>query len=214
MATNSWIENFLVQSDEEKALFAEIDKLRDEREQSPESVAYHKKIKELLEKIKNISRERRAKARAQRHIPEKTTRDEVSLQKLRDQIKKEKEEEFARMPQSYIEAVLAYNKLSPELKRRFAFETYDSKISEIPKHQNPKTKSEDISQLQQILVQDVIDFLNDRGLDEVDAIAFSVDGLRASLPYGEWTPSTDSSIRFEGIKDDEFHSRTFIGNYR
>lgn len=208
-----WIKNFLEQSDEEKALYAEIDKLQDEHEQSAETLAYRSKVHDIMEKIKKISHQRRERIRAERHIPEKTVLDEDAKKKLRERIQKRKEEEFARMPQTYIEAVLAYRKLSPELKRKFAFETFESDVRDIPRHENPKTTEKDISDLQRILVQDVIDFLNERGLNEVDAVDFGVDGLRASLPYEEWTPASDSSIRFEGISDDEIPCRTIIGTY-
>lgn len=210
---DNYFEKMFEQSDDEKKLYAEIDRLRDEHENDPETLAYHKKVHDLMEQIKTVARQRRANLRAERHFPEKVKMDEEAKKKLREQIAKKKEEEFARMPQSYIEAVLAYRKLSPELKRKFKYETYEPDISNIPQHKNPKTTEKDISDLQQILVQDVIDFLVERGLDEVDAIAFGVDGLQASLPYEEWTPSSDSSIRFEGVTNDPLPSRTIIGSY-
>lgn len=208
-----WIEKFLERNGEEDALYAEMDKLTEERENSPETIAYRKKISDLMEQIKELAKKRREELRKERRMPEKVAMDEEGKKKFREQIKKKKEEEFARMPQSYIEAVLAYRKLSPELKRKFMFEVYERDISEIPQHENPKTTEKDISDLQRILVQDVIDFLNERGLNEVDAVDFGVDGLRASLPYEEWTPSSDSSIRFEGLTEDPIPGRTIIGTY-
>lgn len=208
-----WIEKLFERSGEENALYAEMDKLMEERENSPETIAYRKKISDLMEQIKELAKKRREELRKERRMPEKVAMDEEAKKKLREQIKKKKEEEFARMPQSYIEAVLAYRKLSPELKRKFMFEVYERDICEIPQHENPKTTEKDISDLQRILVQDVIDFLNERGLNEVDTVSFSVDGLGASLPHGEWAPSSDSSIKFEGLTEDPIPGRTIIGTY-
>ena len=86
-----WIEKFLERNGEEDALYAEMDKLTEERENSPETIAYRKKISDLMEQIKELARKRREELRKERRMPEKVAMDEDAKKKLREQIKKKKE---------------------------------------------------------------------------------------------------------------------------
>ncbi len=63
-----------------------------------------------------------------------------------------------------------------------------------------KTNIEHIKELQQILVQTVIDYINKNDLTDIDAVYFHADGLKGSVPYKEWCPCTDSSITVKGEK--------------
>lgn len=211
-----WTNDYLKESPEEIELQAQADKLREEYENTPAYIEYRKKIRETYKKISEAFRKRinggREKHDSVQEHKKLTTEEKAQL---REEIKRREAEEFARMPQSYIEAVLAYNKLTdPALRQKFRYKTYNPALDEIPRHKNPKTTEQDISDLQNILVQDVIDFLNERGLQEVDTVAFHVDGLGESLKNGKWTSSSDSSIRFEGLDTEgEWPLRTLIGNY-
>ena len=69
-----------------------------------------------------------------------------------------------------------------------------------------KTDVENIKELQKILVQTTIDYLKEHELTDVDAVYFSFDGAQDSVDYGEWTPSSDSSIKLNGLAH-EVHRR-------
>lgn len=213
---SNWIETFLEESEEEVKLREQITEACKKFNNSPEVLKHNEEIHSYYKQLSEIIRKRREKAREKRNADhqERKPLDEEAREKLRKDIAKKKEEEFKKMPLPYITAVLAYNKLTPEMKRKFKFETFDNEIDEIPQHENPKTTDNDIHELQEILVNDVIDFINEKGLQEIDAVHFNVDGLKGSYEYGEWTSSTDSSITVEGLKDyDGIPGRTIIGHY-
>jgi hypothetical protein len=210
-----WIDRYLNDSPLETELRKSIDAENEAFNELPTTVAHKAAIKSLYNSLGNAYRERISAARS-KHC------ESVPLKKLTEAEKeanralraKQKEEEFNAMPQEYKDAVNAFNKLDEGLKRKFLFSSQCGKAyADIPNHENPKTTEKDISDLQNILVQDVIDFLNARGLQEVDTVTFHIDGLDGSLKHGQWASSTDSSIRFLGLRDDEYRSRTFIGDY-
>ena len=60
------------------------------------------------------------------------------------------------------------------------------------------TTHEKVRELHDLLVQTCIDFINKYDLRDIEAISFLADGLNISSKYGEWTPSTDSSIHVYG----------------
>ena len=70
-------------------------------------------------------------------------------------------------------------------------------FEEVP---DQKTNIEHIKELQEIIVQTVIDYINKNGLTDIDAVYFNADGLKESAEYGKWAPCTDSSITVRGIK--------------
>lgn len=86
-------------------------------------------------------------------------------------------------------------------------------------YSNPATTESDISDLQDLLVQICIDFVNNRKLKDIEEISFSVDDLQASADEGEWVPSTDSYIRAVGYEitdaaeDNDMRERRIIGEY-
>lgn len=67
-----------------------------------------------------------------------------------------------------------------------------------------KTKTEHIKELQEILVQTCIDYINKNGLTDIWGVYFQADSLNASAKFGEWTPATDSSIHVDGIGTHKF----------
>lgn len=65
----------------------------------------------------------------------------------------------------------------------------------LPNYKNPVTKTEDIKELQQRLVQTCIDFIKERNLTDIDEVSFNVDGLeRYAIECGEWVAHMDSHI--------------------
>ena len=67
-----------------------------------------------------------------------------------------------------------------------------------------KTKEGHIEELQEILVQTCIDYINKHGLTDIWGVYFQADNLSTSAKFGEWTPATDSSISVEGIGTHKF----------
>lgn len=87
---------------------------------------------------------------------------------------------------------------------------------DLPEYKNPISTTIDARDLLNILVQTTINFLKERNLYDVCEVGFSVDGLYDSVTYGEWTPSTDASISFVGLQEDddkEFRVRKTITDY-
>lgn len=88
--------------------------------------------------------------------------------------------------------------------------------ADLPEYKNPISTYSDARDLLNILVQTTINFLKERKLGDVYEVSFSADGLYDSVNYGEWTPSTDASISFIGLQDDEdkdFKVRKLITDY-
>ena len=68
------------------------------------------------------------------------------------------------------------------------------------------TKIEHIKELQEILVQTCIDYINKNGLTDIYSVGFSADDLSTSAEYGSWQPCTDSYIKVKGLRE-ERHRR-------
>lgn len=62
------------------------------------------------------------------------------------------------------------------------------------------TQIEHIKELQKILVQTCIDFINKHGLTDIYSVSFNADELAYSAKQGTWHPATDSYIKVEGIR--------------
>ena len=60
--------------------------------------------------------------------------------------------------------------------------------------------TEHIKELQEILVQTCIDYINKHGLTDVYSVSFNADELAYSAKYGKWQPATDSYIKIEGVR--------------
>lgn len=88
--------------------------------------------------------------------------------------------------------------------------------ADLPDYKSPISTSDDAKDLLNILVDATIDFLKERKLDDVYEVSFGADGLYDSVTYGEWTPSTDASISFVGLQEDEdkdYRVRKLITSY-
>ena len=62
------------------------------------------------------------------------------------------------------------------------------------------TQKEHIKELQEILVQTCLDYINKHGLTDIYSVSFNADELAYSAKQGKWHPATDSYIRVEGIR--------------
>ena len=98
------------------------------------------------------------------------------------------------------------------------------KHDDLPKYENSVTTTDNIKELQQLLVQTCIDFIKEKNLTDIDAVRFTVDGLtRNAIEFGEWVAAMDSYIGVEGLQEDTyigksgkpytFRVRKFIGEY-
>lgn len=88
--------------------------------------------------------------------------------------------------------------------------------ADLPNYKSPISTSDDAKDLLNILVDATIDFLKERKLNDVYEVSFGADGLYDSVAYGEWTPSTDASISFVGLQEDEdkdYRVRKLITSY-
>ena len=53
---------------------------------------------------------------------------------------------------------------------------------------------EQVSDLHNIIVDTIIKYLSDNNIDDCDEIDFIIDGLKESVKFKEWVPSTDSGL--------------------
>ena len=62
---------------------------------------------------------------------------------------------------------------------------------------------EAFSKLHEKIVNEVVMFCKEHNLKDVDEVSIYADGLMGSMEYGEWTPSTDSSMSMYRVVRDE-----------
>ena len=97
-------------------------------------------------------------------------------------------------------------------KRSIAVEKILKKLNENPIVEHidddpiptPITTKEHISELQDILVQTCIDYINKNGLTDIWAVHFNVDSLQDSAQEGHWCSASDSYIRVEGVRNSRY----------
>jgi hypothetical protein len=76
-------------------------------------------------------------------------------------------------------------------------------LNQYEKYENPITSLKDLSDLQHLLTNAVISFCKERNLNDIDRLSFGVDGIQDSIEFGEWTPSTDSSLIAYGYENEK-----------
>ena len=87
---------------------------------------------------------------------------------------------------------------------------------DIKEYENPVTTTEHIKQLQEILVQVCINYINENKLTDIEEVHFNADSLQSSAHYGEWVCQTDSYISIDGYQNDDecdHVTRKRIGEY-
>ena len=175
-------------------------KLDAERQAFEETDAYkehNKRVNELFKELSEANAERLAEA--EKHRPSRK-RDAVrrfnaeEFRKTQEEKKKTRMDTYSDNLRNLIEN---YDKLSDAEKKVFQSET-TVKYETYPKYENPQTTEKEMSELLEILVQDCIDFINERGLTDVDVVSFSADALQTSAKYNKWVPSTDANIHMLG----------------
>ena len=96
-------------------------------------------------------------------------------------------------------------KTSPVLKKFIDEMNANPIVEQLPNDLIPGiTTIDHIKELQELLVQTCIDYINKNGLTDLYGVHFNADSLNESAEYGSWQPCTDSYIRVEGIYNQNF----------
>lgn len=96
----------------------------------------------------------------------------------------------------------AIKNFSSQERRVFNIELMALNGDKLDDYENPITTEKNIDELQEILVQTCINYINENNLTDIYEVSFSADDLGESAKFGKWTPSTDSHIRVVGIQED------------
>ena len=171
----------------------EIEKKIEELEANYKSSASYKEYVEQLNALYNdLAKERRNK---KLEIGPRPKRDK-GVKKILD-----KKKDFNIKEYTDADRVLEeYKKLSKEDKRNFEIGLQALKSENLEPYSNPVTTEDQLSELQDILVQVCINYININGLTDIDEIAFNADSLQHSAHFGKWVPTTDSYIRAVGYE--------------
>ena len=172
----------------------EIEKKIEELEANYKNSASYKEYVEQLNALYNdLAKERRNK---KLEIGPRPKRDK-GVKKILD-----KKKDFNIKEYTDADRVLEeYKKLSKEDKRNFEIGLQALKPENLEPYSNPVTTEGQLSELQDILVQVCINYININGLTDIDEITFSADSLQRSARFGKWVPATDSYIRAVGYEE-------------
>lgn len=172
----------------------EIEKKIEELEANYKSSASYKEYVEQLNALYNdLAKERRNK---ELEIGPRPKRDK-GVKKILD-----KKKDFNIKEYTDADRVLEeYKKLSKEDKRNFEIGRQALNLENPEPYSSPVTTEDQLSELQDILVQVCINYININGLTDIDEITFSADSLQRSAHFGKWVPATDSYIRAVGYEE-------------
>ena len=186
---------FFTKTPKEEEIENRIDALRNEYENSESYKAY---VQEEQSLYKELAQERACK-KAEIGAPPKRN---SSVKKVLDGNLEKKAEEYPEVDK----LIEKFKKLSTKEKRAFALLYGALNSDRLDAYTNPVTTNEHLSELQDILVQVCINYINENKLTDIDEISFSADSLQCSARFGEWVPATDSYIRavgYEKINDEK-----------
>ena len=171
----------------------EIEKKIEELQANYKNSAPYKEYVEQLNALYNdLAKERRNK---KLEIGPRPKRDK-GVKKILD-----KKKDFNIKEYTDADRVLEeYKKLSKEGKRNFEIGLQALKPENLEPYSNPVTTEDQLSELQDILVQVCINYININGLTDIDEIIFNADSLQHSARFGKWVPTTDSYIRAVGYE--------------
>ena len=187
--SNDFYKKFFEQTPKEE----EIEKKIEQLEADYKNSAPHKEyVKQLNALYNDLSEERRNK---KLEIGPHPKRDK-GVKKILD-----KKKDFNIKEYTDADRVLnEYEKLSKEDKRNFEIGLQALKSENLEPYSNPVTTEDQLSELQDILVQVCINYININGLTDIDEIIFNADSLQHSAHFGKWVPTTDSYIRAVGYE--------------
>ena len=187
----------LGETKKEKEIRKKLDTERKAFEQTEAYKEHNKRVDELFDELKEANKERLVEA--EKHRPTRKrdaarTFNEGEFRKANEEKKKARMESYSDNLRNLIND---YDKLSDDEKNVFRKETTVD-WERYPKYENPQTTEKEMSELLEILVQECINFINERGLKDVDVISFSADSLQTSAKYNKWVPDTDAGITMLG----------------
>lgn len=213
--TSEYFDEILHKSDAEKKIDEEIHNKMEEFENSEAHKQYRAELDVLFKKESALKAERWENAKKKR--PERKpikTKSKEEMDEWRKKAREEKEARINELPENLKNAIKAFESLTDEEKTVFAKETYTYTKPDLDDYSKRQITHEQTIDLHEVLVQTCIDYINEHGLKDVDAVYFSADALQESSRFGEWTPSTDSFLTLEGMEkskeDGGFYVRKFI----
>ena len=181
---------FFTKTPKEEEIENKIDALRNEYENSESYKAYVQEEQSLYEELV----QERARKKAEIGAPPKRNR---GVKKVVDGNIEKKAEEYPEVDR----LIENFKKLSTREKRAFALLYGALNSDRLDAYTNPVTSNEHLSELQDILVQVCINYINENKLTDIDEISFSADSLQCSARFGEWVPATDSYIKAVGYEE-------------
>ena len=181
---------FFTKTPKEEEIENRIDALRNEYENSESYKAYVQEEQSLYEELA----QERACKKAKIGAPPKRN---SSVKKALDGNLEKKADEYPEVDK----LIENFKKLSTKEKRAFALLYGALNSDRLDAYTNPVTTNEHLSELQDILVQVCINYINENKLTDIDEISFSADSLQHSARFGEWVPETDSFIQAVGLEE-------------
>ena len=181
---------FFTKTPKEEEIENKIDTLRNEYENSESYKAYVQEEQSLYEELV----QERARKKAEIGAPPKRNK---GVKKVMDGNIKKKAEEYPEVDK----LIEDFKKLSSREKRAFALLYGALGSDRLDTYTNPVTTKEHLSELQDVLVQVCINYINENKLTDIDEISFSADSLQHSAHFGEWVPATDSYIKAVGYEE-------------
>ena len=179
------------ESEEERRLKEIINEENERFESTHECIEHRERVHNLYKSLHD------AFVKRMDSVKEKRPKRETFVNDTYKKAEKPKDEDSKEMTT----AIDAVNRLSDHEKRMLWFRCMRE---DLPVDNANKVNDETMNELHHILVQTVIDYINEKKLENVEAISFSADGLLESADYGYWTPATDSFLTLEGMVDKEY----------
>lgn len=208
------------ESKEEKDIHRRLDEERERFENTETYKEHYAKVDELMAELKAEGKKRREEAK--KHKPRRRVKakhmSEDELTAFKAEGRRIKEERTESYPEELKAVIRAYENLDESAKKVFSKETW-CYHPDYDDYKDPQTTKEDIKELLEILVQETIDFINERGLKDIWSVGFSADSLQESARFGEWTSATDASLYVSGLgkekgrNGEEYAVIQNIGNY-
>ena len=211
---SDYFDAILHESDAEKQVKEEINKKMEEFENSDAYKAHRAELDKLFKKESELKAARLENAKEKRpvRLPIKAKTPEEMEQFRKDALKK-KEERINALPERLKNAIKAFESLTEDEKMVFSTETHTHRQPDLDKYSNPQITHEQTIDLHYVLVQTCIDYINEHGLKDVDAVYFGADALQESSRFGEWTPATDSYLNLEGLEKSENDGGLYVRRY-
>lgn len=189
-------------SKKEKELDKQLKKERKDFEKTPEYKAHKKRVNAIFNEMKVEAAKRREEARQHRPQRVRVNAEPIDMKEFKKVQVIKKAERMASYPEELRNLIEGYEKLGEAEKKVFDRETF-VRLEHYPDYENPQTTEKDLCELLEILVQETIDFINERGLKDIDCISFGADSLQTSAKYGEWTPATDANVYALGMQNEK-----------